>query len=78
MSLPAVLQHLAVLESSGLVVSRKAGRTRTCHIEPKALRQVEAWIQARREEWERRLDRLGDYLNELKTEGGSHADPDKA
>jgi DNA-binding transcriptional ArsR family regulator len=70
MSLPAVLQHLAVLESSGLVVSEKIGRVRMCRIEPKALTLAEQWINARRTEWERRLDRLGDYLEDLKKEGG--------
>ena len=65
MSLPAVVQHLAVLEASGLVRSRKVGRVRTCRIEPKALGRAEDWIAQRREEWERRLDRLGDYLGEL-------------
>jgi len=62
MSLPAVLQHLQVLEASGLVRSEKVGRVRTCRIEPKALRTAEQWISARRASWERRLDRLGDYL----------------
>src|ERR1700692_1376615 len=62
MSLPAVLQPLAVLESSGLVTSQKAGRIRTCRIESKALRTAEDWIAARRAMWERRLDRLGDFL----------------
>jgi DNA-binding transcriptional ArsR family regulator len=70
MSLPAVMQHLAVLEGSGLVVSEKIGRVRTCRIEPAALSLAEQWINARRTEWERRLDRLGDYLEELKNKGG--------
>src|SRR5277367_1605853 len=69
MSLPAVLQHLAVLENSGLVVSKKAGRVRTFRIEAEALDQAERWIHARRAEWERRLDRLGDYLADLTNEG---------
>jgi DNA-binding transcriptional ArsR family regulator len=64
MSLPAVVQHLQVLEASGLVRSEKIGRVRTCRIEPAALRPVEQWISARRSSWERRLDRLGDYLAE--------------
>src|ERR687887_2183008 len=64
MSLPAVVQHIQVLESSGLVRSEKVGRVRTCEIEPAALRPVEQWISARRSNWERRLDRLGDYLAE--------------
>jgi DNA-binding transcriptional ArsR family regulator len=62
MSLPAVLQHLRLLESSGLVRTEKIGRTRTCTIEPRALTLAEQWIGDRRTLWERRLDRLGDYL----------------
>jgi len=72
MSLPAVMQHLAVLESSGLVVSEKTGRVRTCRVETRALGLVEQWINARRTEWEQRLDRLDDYLNALKDEGDDH------
>lgn len=64
MSLPAVVQHLQVLEASGLVKSAKTGRVRTCQIEPKALRQAEQWITERRMLWERRLDRLGAFLAE--------------
>src|SRR5271155_3746564 len=71
MSLPAVMQHLAVLESSGLVVSRKSGRVRTCSINPAALAEAERWITERRLEWERRLDRLGEYLKTLESEGKS-------
>jgi DNA-binding transcriptional ArsR family regulator len=62
MSLSAVVQHLQVLEASGLVRSEKVGRVRTCTIEPKALSLAEKWISDRRTLWERRLDRLGDYL----------------
>jgi DNA-binding transcriptional ArsR family regulator len=64
MSLPAVVQHLQVLEASGLVRSEKVGRVRTCRIEPQALQAAEQWIAERRASWERRLDRLGDYLAE--------------
>jgi DNA-binding transcriptional ArsR family regulator len=66
MSLPGVMQHLAVLEASGLVISEKIGRTRTCRIEPKRLSQAEQWIAERRTLWERRLDRLGQFLDETK------------
>ena len=69
MSLPAAMQHLGVLEAAGLVRSRKVGRVRTCAIEPKALSLAEQWINARRTEWEHRLDRLGDYLKTLQDEG---------
>src|SRR3954470_20674650 len=64
MSLPAVMQHLQVLEASGLVRSEKAGRVRTCRIETAALHTAEQWIADRRATWERRLDRLGDLLAE--------------
>ncbi|MGA3403435.1 MAG: metalloregulator ArsR/SmtB family transcription factor [Acetobacteraceae bacterium] len=73
MSLPAAMQHLDVLEAAGLVRSDKIGRVRTCRIEPKALSQAEQWINARRAEWEHRLDRLGDYLKTLENEGKSDA-----
>lgn len=66
MSLPAVMQHLAVLETSGLVKSQKVGRVRTCSIEPEALTQAEHWIAERRALWERRLDRLEQFLDETK------------
>ncbi len=69
MSLPAVMQHLAVLEDAGLVRSEKVGRVRTCRIDPQTLGQAEAWISAQRSEWERRLDRLGSYLEELTSKG---------
>lgn len=62
MSLPAVIQHLQVLEASGLMSSEKTGRVRTCRIETKALETAEGWITERRQTWERRLDRLGQYL----------------
>ncbi len=69
MSLPAAMQHLGVLEAAGLVRSRKIGRVRTCSIESAALSRAEQWINARRTEWEHRLDRLGDYLKTLENEG---------
>jgi DNA-binding transcriptional ArsR family regulator len=64
MTLSAVVQHLAVLEASGLVRSQKVGRVRTCRIEPVALQGAERWISERRAVWERRLDRLGEFLAE--------------
>lgn len=64
MSLSAVVQHLQVLEASGLVRSEKQGRVRTCRIEPAALKTAEQWIVERRASWERRLDHLADYLAE--------------
>jgi DNA-binding transcriptional ArsR family regulator len=65
MALPSVMQHLRVLEDCGLVRSEKSGRVRTCRIEPSALAKAEDWLSKQRAEWERRLDRLDDYLTEL-------------
>jgi DNA-binding transcriptional ArsR family regulator len=61
MSLSAVVQHVQVLESCGLVRTRKVGRSRTCSIDPAVLRSAEQWMADRRALWERRLDRLGEY-----------------
>lgn len=63
-TLAAVVQHLQVLEESGLVQTEKVGRVRTCRIEPAGLSVAEQWIGDRRSTWERRLDRLGDLLAE--------------
>ena len=65
MSLPGVLQHLKVLEESGLVRSTKQGRIRTCHIEPAAFAAAYTWIAEQRAIWEARLDRFEDYLATL-------------
>ena len=65
MSLPAVLQHLRVLEGSGLVSSAKAGRVRTCRLEPGPMRTLEQWIAEHRAIWERHFDRLVDVLDEV-------------
>ena len=62
MSLPAVVQHLAVLQSCGLVTTKKVGRIRTCRLEPIALRTAEKWFAGQRATWEKRLDRLGEFL----------------
>jgi DNA-binding transcriptional ArsR family regulator len=62
MTLPAVVQHLHVLEASGLVRSEKVGRVRTCRIDSQTLGTAEGWIAERRTTWERRLDRLGEVL----------------
>lgn len=64
MSMPAVLQHLGVLEASGLVRSTKSGRVRSCQLEPAALSVAETWMAEHRLVWERRLDRLGIMLAE--------------
>jgi DNA-binding transcriptional ArsR family regulator len=73
MSLPSVMQHLGVLEAAGLVRTEKVGRVRTCSVEPAALSLAEQWINARRIEWEHRLDRLADYLKTQENEGEGDA-----
>jgi DNA-binding transcriptional ArsR family regulator len=68
MSMSAVMQHLKVLETAGLVRSEKVGRVRTCRVEPEALTAAERWLNARRISFERSLDRLGVFLDETKPE----------
>jgi DNA-binding transcriptional ArsR family regulator len=63
-TITAVMQHLQVLEESGLVYTEKVGRVRTCRVEPAGLSVLEQWISDRRSMWERRLDRLRDLLAE--------------
>ncbi len=60
----AVIQHLRVLEESGLVRTEKVGRVRTCRIEPAGFSVLERWVGDRRSAWERRFDRLGALLGE--------------
>ena len=68
MSLPAVVQHLAMLESSGLVSTQKIGRVRTCSLDTGAMSLAEQWINQRRTTWQKRLARLGDYLKETEND----------
>jgi DNA-binding transcriptional ArsR family regulator len=63
-TLTAVAQHLQVLEECGLVQTEKLGRVRTCRLEPGGFSILEEWIKDRRSLWERRLDRLGEMLDE--------------
>ena len=69
MSLPAVLQHLKALETSGLVRSRKQGRIRTVQLDPRGLGQAERWLSERRKEWEALHDRFDAYVSKLKANG---------
>lgn len=64
LTLAAVVQHVQVLEESGLVVSEKTGRVRSCRIDPKGLAIAGQWLEDRRPEWDRRFDRLGRFLKE--------------
>jgi DNA-binding transcriptional ArsR family regulator len=75
MALPSVMQHLRVLEDSGLVHSEKVGRVRTCRIDPAVLTDAEHWIARQRAVWEARLDRLDDYLKDLKRKEKNRDDP---
>jgi len=75
MSLAAVVQHIQILEHAGLIATHKTGRVRTCRIEPRALREAETWIAQRRDLWERRLDRLGEILDEQQSATSSNKEP---
>jgi DNA-binding transcriptional ArsR family regulator len=77
MSLPAVHQHLQVLETSGLVWSQKVGRVRTCHLDVKRLDTAERWIRERRATWTKRLDRLGEFLEATEPDNDEHNDEKK-
>ena len=68
MALPSLMQHLRVLESSGVVRSTKAGRVRTYQLVPKRLQVAERWLAAQRDLWERRMDRFETYANGLEDE----------
>lgn len=74
MALPSFLQHLSVLESCGLVRSRKSGRVRTYRLSPQPLKAAESWMVKQRTLWERRLDQLDRYLEDSK----SHPEPKRA
>ena len=75
MTLAAVVQHVQVLEASGLITSRKTGRVRTCSIDADALRATEQWLADRRTVWQRRLARLGTVLDELPAAPGPDHPP---
>jgi DNA-binding transcriptional ArsR family regulator len=66
MALPSFVQHLGVLEKSGLVCSSKTGRVRTYRLESAVIKEVETWLGTQRNIWETRLEQLEDYLLELK------------
>lgn len=66
MAMPSFLQHLDVLANCGLVRSSKKGRVRTYELAPAAFKPVEDWLSTQRAMWEKRLDQLDDFLNELK------------
>ena len=74
MALPSFLQHLRVLEDSGLVRSQKVGRVRTCEMKPEPLSNAEGWIAEQRAMWEDRFDRLDAYLQSLQAAGQNNGE----
>src|SRR5213078_4924189 len=72
MSLPAVSKHLKVLERAGLIVRGREAQWRPCRIEPRALKEVDNWLERYRRFWEQSLDRLDDYLRELQAKEKKH------
>ena len=80
MSLAAVVQHIQLLEASGLIRTQKTGRVRNCHLDRDVLSQAETWLSQRRAMWERNLDRLGEVLARQKAErtrAAARIDPTK-
>jgi len=72
MSLPAVSKHLRVLERAGLIARGREAQWRPCRLEADPLKQVADWAERYRHIWEGRLDRLDDYLQELKAKDRQH------
>lgn len=66
MRLPSFVQHLAVLEQSRLVTSKKSGRVRTYELTPERFKVAEDWLSERRQMWETRFDRFDQYVKQLK------------
>jgi len=78
MALPSFMQHLRVLEGSGLVSTTKQGRVRTCEMEPEALTSAQDWISEQKALWEGRLDRLESYLADIQAAGSPKPDGEDA
>ncbi len=75
MALPSFLQHVQLLEASGIVVSEKRGRVRMCRLNPAPIRQAEQWLAKQRQLWEARLNQLDAYLLTLKEQETAHDEP---
>ena len=73
MALPSFVQHLQVLEHSGLVRSTKKGRIRTCQLTPQSLGNAEHWMTKQRTIWEKRLDQFDDYARKFHKKEKQHA-----
>ena len=74
-SLPAISKHLKVLEQAGLITRGRNAQYRPCHLETDALKEAYSWIDAYREIWEERFDRLAAYLDQLQSPTPSSQDP---
>jgi len=72
MSMPAVSKHRKVLERAGLIAHGREAQWRPCRLEPARLKDVSDWVEEYRQIWEQRLDRLDDYLRELKLKEKQH------
>jgi DNA-binding transcriptional ArsR family regulator len=72
MSLPAISKHLKVLEHAGLIARGREAQWRPCRIEPRALKNVDNWLERYRRFWDERLDRLDDYLRTLQAKDKKH------
>jgi DNA-binding transcriptional ArsR family regulator len=72
MTAPAVTKHLKVLQRAGLITQGRHAQWRPCKLEAKPLRDVADWVVQYREFWERRLDRLEEYLRDLQTKENKH------
>ena len=75
MSMPAVSKHLRVLERAGLIARGRQAQWRPCRIKAAPLKDVAEWAERYRHIWERRLDRLDDYLQELQAKEHTHVRP---
>lgn len=70
-SAPAITKHMRILEEAGLLSRRKEGRQHRCKLEARRMKEMEDWIEQQRALWNDRLDRLGEYLEEMKHAEGS-------
>lgn len=75
MALPSFMKHLSILERSGVIRSSKAGRVRTCELQPKTLSRAEQWMAQQRAMWEARTDRMAAFVETLHQEDLSHDKP---
>jgi DNA-binding transcriptional ArsR family regulator len=75
MSLPAVSKHLKVLERAGLIARSREAQWRPCRIEPRALKEVDDWLEHYRRFYDESFDRLGDYLKKLQAQESKDKEP---